>query len=248
MADESRWSEDDRFGRRDEGPRYGNYRDRDFGRFGRTQGQGDPGRQYGASYGGAYGSFSGDYGRSEYDRDRYDWQRYGRDYGEPYRGYGYGRGGYGGPGARGRSAGRDDRHWWERASDEVSSWFGDQEAERRREMDATERGHRGRGPKGYVRSDERIREDVCDRLSDDPIVDASNIDVLVAGSEVTLSGTVESREERRRAEECVERISGVSHVQNNLRVSASGSMPDAGMGRTATPTRNSGMPTGRASH
>ena len=39
--------------------------------------------------------------------------------------------------------------------------------------------HRGRGPKGYTRSDERIREDVNDRLSDDPFVDASEIEVMV---------------------------------------------------------------------
>ena len=78
--------------------------------------------------------------------------------------------------------------------------------------------HRGRGPKGYTRSDDRIREEVCDRLTDDPVVDASDVEVNVSNSEVTLSGTVDSREERRRAEECAERVSGVTHVQNNLRV------------------------------
>jgi hypothetical protein len=30
------------------------------------------------------------------------------------------------------------------------------------------RGFAGRGPKGYQRSDERIREDICERLADDP--------------------------------------------------------------------------------
>ena len=49
--------------------------------------------------------------------------------------------------------------------------------------------YRGRGPKGYIRSDERICEDVCDRLSDDPFVDAADVEVVVAGSEVTLTGT-----------------------------------------------------------
>jgi hypothetical protein len=84
-----------------------------------------------------------------------------------------------------------------------------------------------------VRSDERIREDVCDRLSDDSLVDASDIEVSVAGSEVTLSGTVLSREERRRAEDCVERVAGVSHAQNNLRLSQPGSAPRGGTGRSA---------------
>jgi len=79
--------------------------------------------------------------------------------------------------------------------------------------------HRGLGPKGYKRSDERIREDVSDRLTDDPVVDASDIAVLVAAGEVTLDGTVPSRTEKRRAEDCAESVSGVTHVQNNLRVS-----------------------------
>lgn len=77
---------------------------------------------------------------------------------------------------------------------------------------------RGMGPRDYVRSEARIREDVCDFLSDDPLVDASEIEVSVAGSEVTLAGTVETRRERRLAEDCAERVSGVTHVQNNLRV------------------------------
>jgi hypothetical protein len=78
--------------------------------------------------------------------------------------------------------------------------------------------YRGRGPKGYQRSDERIRDDVCERLTDDPLVDASEIEITVANREVTLSGFVESRQARRRAEDIVEGVSGVGHVQNDLRV------------------------------
>ncbi|GAA4336912.1 BON domain-containing protein [Flaviaesturariibacter amylovorans] len=79
-------------------------------------------------------------------------------------------------------------------------------------------GHRGRGPKDYCRSEDRIREDICDRLTDDDHVDASHIQVQVTGNEVILMGTVESREEKRRAEDVVESISGVRHVENRLRV------------------------------
>lgn len=77
----------------------------------------------------------------------------------------------------------------------------------------------GRGPKGYERTDSRIREDACDRLCDDADVDATEIEVNVEKGEVTLSGTVQSRDQKRRAEDCVEEISGVKNVQNNLRVS-----------------------------
>ena len=121
------------------------------------------------------------------------------------------------PGSRLRPRRSDDRGFIERASDEVASWFGDEDAERRRRMD--EQGeHRGRGPKGYARSDDRIREEICDRLTDDPMIDASEVEVTVSSGEVTLAGTVDRREIRRRAEDLAERISGVNHVQNNLRV------------------------------
>ena len=79
-------------------------------------------------------------------------------------------------------------------------------------------GHRGRGPKGYRRSDERIHEDVCERLTQDPFIDASNVEVMVKDGEVTLAGTVSSRGLKRRAEDLAELASGITHVQNNLRV------------------------------
>lgn len=113
----------------------------------------------------------------------------------------------------GRGNGRDERGFLDRAGDEIASWFGDDDAARRREQD-----HRGKGPSGYTRSDERIRDDANDRLTDDRRVDASNVTVTVASGEVTLDGTVSNREAKRRAEDCVEDISGVKHVQNNLRV------------------------------
>src|ERR1700724_1315301 len=50
--------------------------------------------------------------------------------------------------------------------------------------------YRGRGPRGYVRSPARIYEGLCDRLTDNPFVDASDIEVGIAGTEVMLNGTV----------------------------------------------------------
>ncbi len=122
--------------------------------------------------------------------------------------------------------GEEARSWWDRTQDAVSSWFGDDEARRRHAWDerraglhAQEHGeHRGRGPKGYRRSDERILHDINDRLTDDPYLDASEIEVSVLDGEATLAGFVFRREDKRRAEDLAERASGVTHVQNNLRL------------------------------
>ena len=82
-----------------------------------------------------------------------------------------------------------------------------------------ERGrHAGKGPRGYRRSDARVREDVCDRLERDGEVDASEIEVAVEEGVVTLDGEVPERSMKRRAETCVEDAPGVRDVQNRLRV------------------------------
>lgn len=78
--------------------------------------------------------------------------------------------------------------------------------------------HSGRGPRGYRRSDERIKEDVCQCLTDDEHIDATNIDVAVNDREVVLSGTVSSRMEKRHAEDIIEGLPGVRDVINSLRV------------------------------
>lgn len=79
--------------------------------------------------------------------------------------------------------------------------------------------HRGRGPKGYVRSDERLREIICEQLTDDPYVDASEMEVRVSGGEVTLTGSVTDRRMKWRAEDIVEAYTGGAEVHNRLRVS-----------------------------
>jgi osmotically-inducible protein OsmY len=112
-----------------------------------------------------------------------------------------------------------ERDWLDRVSDEMASWFGDDDAARRRRLDKMREGkHRGKGPKGYRRSDERIKEDVNDRLTDYPHLDASEIVVSVDKCEVTLNGTVNDRADKRIAEAVAESVSGVINVQNNLRV------------------------------
>jgi len=273
---ENRWMEDrNRYRRGDEernrwssegGDYRGReYRERDRGDYG--YGSRDYGsRDYGArEYGGGrdYGrSDREDYGygaRENYrnresggDRDfgREDYGYGGRDYGahELRGGQDYGR--YGREdrdyGSREDYRGRGERGFWDRASDEVSSWFGDRDADRRRREDEMRGGqHRGRGPRGYARSDDRVRDDVNDRLTDDPFVDASEIDVSVQNGEVTLGGTVDSRQAKRRAEDIAENVSGVKHVQNNLRLRqqgtiGSGSWTSGSMGTSATTTGTAG--------
>lgn len=77
--------------------------------------------------------------------------------------------------------------------------------------------HRGKGPSSYQRSDERLREIICEALTEDDRVDASNIEISVKSGEVTLTGHVDDRQQKRAAEDCVENISGVKDVQNHIR-------------------------------
>jgi hypothetical protein len=162
---------------------------------------------------------------------------------------------------RERIRSREDREDQERGlldriSDTIASWFGDEDAERRRRMDERqERQHRGRGPRGYKRSDDRIKEDVNDRLSDHPYLDASDIEVEVKEAEVILTGNVDSRYDKRLAEDLADSVSGVNNVENRIRVrridqgaltgttgamGTTGTIGTAGVGGTGTSARAAG--------
>jgi HSP20 family molecular chaperone IbpA len=78
----------------------------------------------------------------------------------------------------------------------------------------------GRGPKNWRRSDERITEDINQRLTDHPEIDATDLDVQVKEGEVTLTGTVDERRAKRLAEEIAESVAGVRDVQNQIKVMA----------------------------
>jgi osmotically-inducible protein OsmY len=82
--------------------------------------------------------------------------------------------------------------------------------------------YRGRGPRGYVRSPARIYEDLCDRLTDNPFVDASDIEVGIAGTDVTLNGTVNDPIALRQAQAIAEEVAGVTHVHNRLQLCTAG--------------------------
>nr|WP_314468804.1 BON domain-containing protein [uncultured Novosphingobium sp.] len=198
-----------------------------------------PSREYDASGGNDFASFtSEDYGGRDFSARRggggglspsFSYRPTFDTFGRGY----FGSRGYGEQESESRSP-RDYGEWREygeergffaKAGDEIASWFGDEEAARRREDD-----HRGRGPSDYTRSDERIREDVNDRLTQDWRVDATNIRVVAKDGEITLDGTVGSRNAKRRAEDLADDVTGVKHVQNNLRVTGGTNWTDTGQG------------------
>lgn len=207
-------------------------------------------------YGQSRGNYGGRYGDTYSDRNLNgdDYNRNSDVYGSPNRDNDYSNTGdsdwnmnrgyndykYGNNYNRNRND--NNRDWWDKTKDEVSSWFGDDAAQRRRRRDNMNEGnYRGKGPKGYTRSDERIREDVNDKLSDDAHIDASDIDVTVSDCEVTLSGTVNNRWEKRHAEDIIESVSGVRNVENRLKIRSNyntGSNSDITSGNYGSGTMN----------
>lgn len=82
-----------------------------------------------------------------------------------------------------------------------------------------QRNFMGKGPKGYRRSDDRIYEEVCEALQDDPTVDASDIGVRVKDGIVTLEGHAHDRTEKRIAEMVAIDVPGVLDVINEITIS-----------------------------
>jgi hypothetical protein len=184
-------------------------------------------RPHSITEGGALWSDRGGYGASRYDGDRGRREHaYRIAYGDHH------------PEHKGRYEEDDRRSFWERAGDRMAAWFGEGDPK-----------HRGRGPASYKRTDERISEEANELLTEDPWLDASGIEIAVSGGEVTLNGTVSEREAKHRAERLIEDMSGVTHVQNNLRVRRGDPITGSGLGfgdsaneaqmqAAARPTRN----------
>jgi osmotically-inducible protein OsmY len=169
----------------------------DYDRFGRNFRDEEERSSYGASSGSTY---SGGAYRSAYDRplERSEYRE--REF----------------QGGRGEARNRDYPSWNYQDTSSAASDYGYIGSSGGWTQGRGQ--YTGRGPKGYQRSDERIREDVCDRLADDPHIDASDIEISVQNAEVTLSGFVRSRYDKRHAEDVVETISGVRDVNNALRI------------------------------
>lgn len=130
-------------------------------------------------------------------------ERFGRFVGEGFRAVGYAladvlhRAGLGGD-----RADRGERGWERSLARGADPW------------------RRGLGPKGYVRSDERIKEDVSDALTEHPAIDASDVEVEVKHGVIMLTGTVATRQEKRLAEDVLENVLGMKDITNHLRVKA----------------------------
>jgi osmotically-inducible protein OsmY len=67
-------------------------------------------------------------------------------------------------------------------------------------------------------ADERIWEDVRDRLMGHPDIDATEVEIEVEEAEVTLAGRVDTREAKWLAEEVSRAVPGVQDVHNRLKV------------------------------
>ncbi|MCQ4165075.1 BON domain-containing protein [Tahibacter harae] len=148
-----------------------------------------------------------------YDSSRYSGRRY--DAAGPYAQAGahaYGHEDGDAIDAYGGSVGDFDELPLSRAGDRSGSLY----------EDPSRTSQRGRGPKNYARSDERIREDVSEQLADDEAIDAGDILVEVSDGVVTLSGSVDTRRLKHRAEDIADRCSGVKDVQNRLTVKPQG--------------------------
>lgn len=176
-----------------------------FGRDQRDRDESSSGRGmtgYQGMYGqGGYGQTYGQgvYGQGMYGQGSYGQGGYGQSWGQGGYGQPYGQGGFSGQYGQSSMTGGQGMYGQE------SRW---------------ERDHRliGRGPRGYRRSDERIREEVCDRLSEG-YLDASDIEITVKDGIVTLGGRVDQRQDKRIAENIAESIQGVKDVENQIRVS-----------------------------
>ncbi|AYD64828.1 BON domain-containing protein [Achromobacter sp. LC458] len=76
-------------------------------------------------------------------------------------------------------------------------------------------------PKGYTRSDERVRENVCEYLAHSGL-DVSDVSVSVTDGRVTLEGTAPDRRTKHRIEDCTDACAGVQDVDNRIRIAGKG--------------------------
>jgi osmotically-inducible protein OsmY len=176
-------------------------------------GQGSQGYSSYGNYGPQSYGPSSQYGRGYDESSQRSWRGQSSQGGQRY--YQGGRN-VGGMQADGWSGEPDEMRWGRQQGLYGSSEYAGHISSQRAQSDY--QSHAGKGPKGWQRSDERIREEVNETLARHPEIDASEIEVRVENGEVTLTGTVDERRDKRMAEDVVERIFGVKDVENKIKV------------------------------
>lgn len=68
------------------------------------------------------------------------------------------------------------------------------------------------------RPDDDIHDDILGQLGNDPAVDISNIDIVIASGHVVLNGTIPQERGKERAGEIAAGTPGVEAVENRLRI------------------------------
>lgn len=196
---------------------------RDYGE-GRYEGrQRHGGEMQGQGY---YGSRAGRQGGGE------DWQRSGQrapwDDDEARRGSGSAQ--------RGAQAGNIRDEWGESRRGGAGDFGGQGEGRFGQQL----RGRDRVGPKGYQRSDERIREEICERLAHAPHVDVQEVEVEVESGVVRLSGNVRDRQQKYCIEDIADDVFGVREVHNGIRMGSAGSFGVSGISEGLGDTRRTG--------
>lgn len=103
------------------------------------------------------------------------------------------------------------------------------------------------GVKGYTRSDERIKDDVCERLYNEGRIEVRDVSVEVTDGKVMLEGTVPNRHMKHQIEDIVDQCIGVKEVENHIRVSRGQGESDASGGELhAAGSTQQGSQQGRA--
>lgn len=189
----------------------------DFGHGRSTYGQGDG--QSGQGSAGHYGQ--GNYGQS--GQGNYGQSGHGQsDQGS------YGQGGHGQSGHGQSSQGGYGQSAYGQSGQGGQGHYG-QSGHGQSGQGSYGQGHRGKGPRNYARSDERITEDLNERLMQDDEIDASDVEVSVSDGTVTLEGTVSQRAMKHRIEDLAEACAGVKDIENRIRVKRDDQGDEGGM-------------------
>ena len=76
--------------------------------------------------------------------------------------------------------------------------------------------HAGKGPRGWTLTDSRLIDEVSDRLMEDRLLDAREVEVSAGAGVVTLSGEVPGASVVAHAEMLARQTTGVREVRNQL--------------------------------